>query len=36
MEIAKGRAKIFITVIEARSGKKVEYESEEAKKHVHG
>jgi hypothetical protein len=36
LEIAKGRAKTFITVIEARSGKKVEYESEEAKKHVHG
>lgn len=36
VEIAKGRAKTFITIIEARSGKKVEYESEEAKKHVHG
>jgi len=36
LEIAKGRAKTFITVVEARSGKKVEYESEEAKKHVHG
>lgn len=36
LEIAKGRAKTFITVIEARSGKKVEYESDEAKKHVHG
>jgi hypothetical protein len=36
LEIAKGRAKTFITVIEARSGKKVEYESEEARKHVHG
>ncbi|MBA3974550.1 MAG: hypothetical protein C0504_10075 [Candidatus Solibacter sp.] len=36
LEIAKGRAKTFITIIEARSGKKVEYESEEAKKHVHG
>ena len=36
IEIAKGRAKTFITILEARSGKKVEYESEEAKKHVHG
>lgn len=36
LEIAKGRAKTFITILEARSGKKVEYESEEAKKHVHG
>ncbi len=36
LEVAKGRAKTFITIIEARSGKKVEYESEEAKKHVHG
>ncbi|HWR51685.1 MAG TPA: hypothetical protein VN428_11295 [Bryobacteraceae bacterium] len=36
LEIAKGRAKTMITIIEARSGKKVEYESEEAKKHVHG
>lgn len=36
LEIAKGRAKSFITIIEARSGKKVEYESEEAKAHVHG
>lgn len=36
LEIAKGRAKMMITIIEARSGKKVEYESEEARKHVHG
>ena len=36
LEIAKGRAKTMITIIEARSGKKVEYESEEAKKHIHG
>lgn len=36
LEIAKGRARTFIAIIEARSGKKVEYESEEAKKHVHG
>ncbi|MBM3811486.1 MAG: hypothetical protein FJW20_07600 [Acidimicrobiia bacterium] len=36
LEIAKGRAKTFITIIETRSGRKVEYESEEARKHVHG
>lgn len=36
LEIPKGTAKSTITVIEVRSGKKVEYESEEAKKHVHG
>jgi hypothetical protein len=36
MEIPKGTAKSFITILEVRSGKKVEYESEEAKKHVHG
>jgi len=36
LEIAKGRAKSIITILEARSGKKVEYESEEAKAHVHG
>ena len=36
LEIAKGRAKSMITIIEARSGKKVEYESDEAKEHVHG
>ena len=36
LEIAKGRAKTFIAILEARSGKKVEYESDEAKKHVHG
>lgn len=36
LEIAKGRAKTFITVIEARSGKKVEYESADARNHVHG
>lgn len=36
LEIAKGRAKLMIISIEARSGKKVEYESEEARKHVHG
>jgi hypothetical protein len=36
LEIPKGRAKSMIIILEARSGKKVEYESEEAKKHVHG
>ncbi len=36
LELPKGTAKTIITVIEARSGKKVEYESEEARKHVHG
>ena len=36
LEIPKGTAKTFITILEVRSGKKVEYESEEAKKHVHG
>lgn len=36
IEIAKGRAKTIITILQARSGKKVEYESEEAKNHVHG
>lgn len=36
LEIPKGRAKSLIITLEARSGKKVEYESEEAKKHVHG
>ena len=36
LEIPKGTAKATITIIEARSGKKVEYESEEARAHVHG
>jgi hypothetical protein len=36
LEIPKGSAKAFITILEVRSGKKVEYESEEARKHVHG
>ncbi|MBI3404754.1 MAG: hypothetical protein HY046_04790 [Acidobacteria bacterium] len=36
LEIPKGSAKAMITIIEVRSGKKVEYESEEARKHVHG
>ncbi|HWQ03245.1 MAG TPA: hypothetical protein VNL38_02090 [Candidatus Nitrosotenuis sp.] len=36
LEIPKGTAKSFIITLEVRSGKKVEYESEEARKHVHG
>ena len=36
LEVPKGRAKSTIIVLETRSGKKVEYESEEARKHVHG
>jgi hypothetical protein len=36
LEIPKGTVKSTITVIEVRSGKKVEYESEEARAHVHG
>ncbi|MBI1983898.1 MAG: hypothetical protein HYS61_06840 [Acidobacteria bacterium] len=36
LEVPKGTAKTTITILEARSGQKVEYESDEAKKHVHG
>jgi len=36
IEIPKGTVKSTITILEVRSGKKVEYESEEARKHVHG
>jgi len=36
LEIPKGSAKSTIMIIEVRSGKKVEYESEEARAHVHG
>jgi len=36
LEVPKGTAKSFLTILEVRSGKKVEYESEEARKHVHG
>ena len=36
LELAKGLPRSVITVIESRSGVKCEYESEEAKKHVHG
>lgn len=36
IELPKGRPKSIITILEARSGLKCEYESEEARKHVHG
>lgn len=36
LELSKGKPKSVITVLEARSGLKCEYESEEARKHVHG
>ncbi len=36
LEIPKGTVKSTIITLEVRSGKKVEYESEEARKHVHG
>ncbi|MFN7939012.1 MAG: hypothetical protein U0R19_37135 [Bryobacteraceae bacterium] len=36
LELPKGTPKSIITIIEARSGRKCEYESEEARKHVHG
>jgi len=36
LELPKGKPKSVITIIEARSGVKCEYESEEARKHVHG
>jgi hypothetical protein len=36
IELPKGTPKSVITVLEARSGLKCEYESEEARKHVHG
>jgi hypothetical protein len=36
LELPKGRPKSIITILEARSGVKCEYESEEARKHVHG
>jgi hypothetical protein len=36
IELPKGTPKSIITAIEARSGVKCEYESEEARKHVHG
>lgn len=36
IEIGKNKTKTSLAVLEARTGLKVEYESEEAKKHVHG
>ncbi len=36
LEIPKGYTKSTLTIIEVRSGRKVEYESEEARNHVHG
>jgi hypothetical protein len=36
LQIPKKYTKVFIAIIEARSGMKCDYESEEAKKHVHG
>jgi hypothetical protein len=36
LELPKGMPKSVITTIEARSGVKCEYESEEARKYVHG
>jgi hypothetical protein len=35
-ELSKKLPRLIITVLEARSGVKCEYESEEARKHVHG
>jgi hypothetical protein len=36
IELPKGTPKSEITTIEVRSGVKCDYESEEARKHVHG
>ena len=36
IEIGKGRTKTSLATLEARTGLKVEYESQEAKEHVHG
>lgn len=36
LELPKGTPKSVITILEARSGLRCEYESEEARKHVHG
>jgi hypothetical protein len=36
LELPKKLLRRVITIIEARSGIKCEYESEEARKHVHG
>jgi hypothetical protein len=36
LELSKKMPRLIITVLEARSGVKCEYDSEEAKKHVNG
>lgn len=36
IELPKGTPKSIITTLEVRSGRRCEYESEEARKHVHG
>lgn len=36
LELAKGLPAKVITIVEARSGVKCDYESEEARKHLHG
>jgi hypothetical protein len=36
LELPKGTPRSVIAILEARSGRKCEYESEEARKHVHG
>lgn len=36
IEIGKNKTKTALVVLEARTGLRVEYESDEAKKHVHG
>jgi len=36
IEIGKAKVRTSLAILEARTGLKVEYESEEAKKHVHG
>lgn len=36
LELPKGTPKTFITILEARTGLRCDYESEEARKHVHG
>jgi hypothetical protein len=34
LEMGKGKVRAALTALESRSGKQVEYESEEAKKHL--
>ena len=36
VEIGKAKVKVSLAILEARTGLKVEYESDEARKHVHG